>query len=127
MLRKIFFLFAFLFAVSSYGATPYVVSVRTVYNGSNVTTSTPVTLISSSIAAFNGGISVFDSSGDTMELIITPAGYNALTGVGVISYMLIPPGGGGFPLHIGYGDEVQLIAVSGTPSSGTENDVNFFY
>ena len=77
-------------------------SIRTIYTGSNVTTTTALSLVASMPVQVSA-VTIFDSSGDTMALQITSGG--------VITTLLIPPGGGGFPLNISVGDAVSIIGV----------------
>lgn len=94
---------------------PNATSVRTVYSSTNVGTSTPVTVIASTQQQ-STQVVIFDSSGNTMELIVTGAG-------GGVDYVLIPPGGGTFKLGIGTGAKLQLLGISGAASAG-ENDID---
>src|ERR1019366_10586197 len=92
------------------GLGPNVSSARNVYSTTNVGTSTPVTLIKLTQQR-STSIGIFDSSGNTMELVVTGAG-------GGIDYLIIPPGGGTFLFPIGKGALVQVLGVSGSASAG---------
>ncbi len=89
----------------------YADSVRNVYNSTNVTTGAWVQLIASTAAAINW-LTIFDSSGQTLEL--------GTGGAGVESRVLIIPPGGvtQVPLRIAAGTRVSIRAVSGTASTG---------
>lgn len=89
-------------------------SFRNVYSSTNVTTGAPITVIAS-LANPCLNIAIFDSSGQTMKLIINLDTANPI---------LIPPGGDAFHLGISGGSLVQLQAVSGIANSG-EIDINF--
>lgn len=93
------------------------VSVRTVYTDTPVSPSDNVVLFSS-VRYPVSSVSVFDSSGVTMEIKV-------ISGTRLTT-LVVPPGGGGFPLKISGGDTVSLTAVSGTASSG-ENILTLFY
>jgi hypothetical protein len=94
---------------------PNVTSVRTVYSYTNVGTSTPVVVIPSTMHQ-STVISIFDSSAQTMALIVTDLGGN-------IDTLIIPPGGLGFKFAINKGSKVALLALSGSATTG-ENDIN---
>lgn len=86
---------------------------RNVYSVTAVDTTTPLEVLAESAETVLS-VSIFDSSGRTMELLVD--GDRAL---------LIPPGGDTFKLGINRGALVELRAVSATASSG-EIDINFF-
>lgn len=98
-------------AISSAGKA-YATSVRNVYSSTNVTTGAWVELIASTPAAISA-ITLFDSSGQTLEL--GTGGSGAETRV-----MIIPPGGidGQMALTIASGTRVSIRAVSATANSG---------
>lgn len=109
------FLALFFWSSSAFASTAQ--SARLDYGNTNVTSSAWVQLI----AAANKPVysaSVFDSSGRTMILGIGPSGS--------ITQIIIPPGGGGFPLNLSQGQSVSIKAYNSTASSG-EIDVNLFY
>lgn len=92
-------------------------SVRTVYSVTPVDTSTALVLVNE-LPQQVTHVAIFDSSGKTMQLRVD--------GGGPIDYILIPPGGGDFPVKMSKGSKVSLIAVSATAGAG-ESDINFFY
>lgn len=93
---------------------------RTVYSTTPVTTAAWVQLIASTTEAVSA-ITVFDSCGQTLQLGIGLAGFE-------VAQILIPPGGGGFPLSISKGQRVSIKAVSGNcTAANTEDDINYFY
>lgn len=120
---KRFLLFIFLpfvafIAFSSSFSGSFAVSDRIVYSSTPVTSSAWTEIVSSAPAQLESA-TIFDSSGQTLQLGVGAAGHE-------IAQMLIPPGGGSFPLSIGAGSRVVIQAVSGTASSG-EADINLFY
>jgi len=90
----------------------YVTSARNDYSLVNVTTGAWVELIASTASATNG-ITLFDSSGQTLEL-----GAGAASSENRI--LIIPPGGidGFLRLEIPSGTRVSVRAISGTANSG---------
>lgn len=94
--------------------------IRTVYSVTNVTTSAWVQLVASTSSGI-GVVSIFDSCGQTLELGVGAAGFEVMQ-------IIIPPGGGGFPLGIPPNSRVSIRALSGNcASANTEDDINFFY
>lgn len=97
----------------------YADSIRNAYASVNVTTGAWVQLIASTAAAINA-ITLFDSSGQTLELGTGAA-------LSETRKLIIPPGGldGQVSLVIASGTRVSIRAVSGTASSG-EIDITGF-
>lgn len=93
----------------------YADSARLVYSSTNVTTGAWVELDSSTAGDFNC-LTIFDSSGQTLELGVGAAAAESRV-------MIIPPGGhdGCIPLRIASGSRLSLKAISGTASSGEIN------
>jgi hypothetical protein len=115
-MKYLFITIALMFSQIAWPST-FVQSFRNVYSSTNVTTSASLSVIALTSQSFSK-MSVFDSSGQTMELLITdPAG--------TVNTLIIPPGGGGFPVSISKGSTIVLEAVSATASTG-EIDINFF-
>lgn len=87
-------------------------SARKDYSGGSVTTGAWVQLIAST-AALAQAITLFDSSGQTMELGIGAAASES-------RILIIPPGGlsGTIPLAIAAGSRLSLRAISGTANAG---------
>lgn len=102
----------------SYWGKIAVAQVRLLYSSTNVTTGAWVELVAS-ISGSCSQITVFDSSGQTMELGVGPAGSE------VIQFLVFPGGNGTQDLFIPQGSRVAIKAVSGTASSG-ELDLNCF-
>lgn len=92
------------------------VSNRIVYTITPVTTSAWVQVYASLPYAMNT-VSILDSSGQTLELGLGGAGSE-------FRILLIPPGGGTFPLGITSGGRISIRAVSASATTG-ENDINF--
>ena len=101
------------FSLSSLSAD----SVLTNYSSTNVTTSSSLTLFSSVNHPVRE-VHVFDSSGQTMQLIITSGPY--------VTNVDIPPGGIDFTLKVTQGDSIALIALSSTANAG-ENITTLLY
>ena len=97
--------------VNQYGKT-YSTSVRNDYTSVNVTTGAWVQLIASTAAAINC-ITVFDSSGQTLEIGTGAAASETRV-------LIIPPGGlsGCIPLRIAASTRVSIKAISATASVG---------
>lgn len=98
--------------VSTTSGKSYVDSARNVYSSTNVTTGAWVQLIASTAGAISQ-ITLFDSSGSTLEL--------GTGGVGVETRkLIIPPGGidGALPFTIPTATRVSIRAISGTASTG---------
>lgn len=112
-------LFLITSSVALAGPSHFVTSVRHVYLGSPVNTVTPFLLVPAMPKAVISGVTVYDSSGQTMQLIVTSAGPNS-------TYVIVPTGSSSFPLQMNQNDSVSVIGLSGTASTG-ELDVNFFY
>jgi len=94
------------------------ISNRIVYASTPVTTASWVEVIHS-LTNPVGRITVFDSSGQTLQLGLGTSGNE-------VQMLIIPPGGGDFPLTISAGSRVSIRAVSASATSG-ENDINFFF
>lgn len=95
-----------------------VTTVRNDYSSTNVTTGAWVQLIASTASEINE-LSIFDSSGETLELGTGAAASET-------RLMLIFPGGNGRePVQIPSGTRVSIRAVSATASVG-ELDINFY-
>ena len=95
-----------------------VTTVRNDYSSTNVTTGAWVELIASTASEINE-LSIFDSSGETLELGTGAAASET-------RLMLIFPGGNGRePVQIPSGTRVSIRAVSATASVG-ELDINFY-
>lgn len=105
-----------LFLVSSqvYAASIYN---RIDYTSSNVTT-TAWTQIFASTSIISATATIFDSSGQTLEVGVGASGKEAIL-------FLIPPGGGTFPLSLSVGQRLSIRAVSANATSG-ESDINLF-
>lgn len=90
----------------------YADSVRYDYSGGTVTTGAWTQLIAATAAAINC-VTVFDSSGQTLELGTGGAGVEARK-------LIIPPGGhdGCIPLAIGAGTRVSVRAISNDADTG---------
>lgn len=90
----------------------YATSVRNVYSSTNVTTGAWVELIASTANA-TSCITVFDSSGQTMEIGVGAAASET-------RQLIIPPGGlsGCVPLLIAQSARVSIRAISATASVG---------
>lgn len=108
-----FFVSAFIFVLLSLPRADAYMTFRNDYSSVNVDTTTPLQIFASSSAPVIR-VSIFDSSGKTLELL-----------VGGVRALLIPPGGLDASLGINQGALIELRAVSATASSG-EIDVNFF-
>lgn len=100
---------------SNSGGKSYADSVRNVYSSTSVTTVAWVQLIAS-VADDIDGITLFDSSGQTLEL-----GIGAATAE--TRLLIIPPGGldGFIPVAIAAGTRLSVRAISGTASTGELN------
>ena len=96
--------------------------VRTVYEDINVGLSDWVVLIAS-LPQTVTSVSIFDSSGQTLELGICPAGAGDNAEV---RQLLIPPGGMSAKIQIASGQRVSIRAVSGAAIAG-ENNLNVIY
>lgn len=90
----------------------YATSARNAYASVNVTTGAWVQLIASTAAVINC-LTVFDSSGQTLELGIGAAASETRT-------LIIPPGGlnGCIPLRIAASTRISIRAISATASVG---------
>lgn len=97
----------------------YVGSARNNYSSVNVTAAAWVQLIAAT-GADSQGLTLFDSSGETLELGIGAAAAESRV-------LIIPPGGldGYIPLRIASGSRVSVRAVSATASVG-EINLNLF-
>ena len=91
---------------------------RNVYTITPVTTAAWVQLVASMPYTVQS-ITVFDSSGQTLLLGVGQSGSE-------VAQILIPPGGGTFPLGITAGSRVSIKALSANATTG-ENDINYFY
>ena len=99
------------------------IGIRTVYSVTNVGTTNWVVLVSSTSDTVSQ-VSIFDSSGQTLELGSCAAGATANSEV---RQLLIPPGGVPLQnLQIPIGSRISIRAVSSAVSSG-ENDLNVVY
>lgn len=95
-----------------------VTQTRLDYSSTNVTTSAWVQLVAS-LQASTDNISIFDSSGQAMELGIGAAGHEVVA-------FLIPPGGNGqMDFWIPQGSRISVKAVSATANTG-ELEINYF-
>lgn len=94
-------------------------AVRTVYSTSNVGTSDWVVLIPS-LPYMTTALSIFDSSGQTMEIGTCSASDSANS---ELRQILVSPGGLAIPIKIQGGMRLSIRAVSGAATSG-ENDCN---
>ena len=111
------FLLLMLLPISSFAQSPY--QIRNVYSVNPVTTSAWVQLIASTSVVANK-VAIFDSCGQTMQLGFGAAGSE-------VQNLIIPPGGGGFPLNIPAGTRISLRAISATcNAASTEFDMNLF-
>lgn len=90
--------------------------VRLVYSSTNVTTSAWVQLIASTSAQINK-ISIFDSSGQTLEI-----GFGAM-GSEVAKFIVFPGGNGDITLSIPASTRISIQALSATANNG-EFDLN---
>lgn len=80
------------------------------YTSTSVTTSAYVQMVASTSNAVNH-VQVFDSSGQALYLATGAAASE-------VNQLIIPPGGGEFPISIASGTRISLKAVTGTASSG---------
>jgi hypothetical protein len=98
---------------SSYGPA-YVTSARTSYASTAVGTTTPVQIVAS-LPSNCSEIDVFDSSGQTLELMLGAAGSERRV-------RLITPGGNGrVPQALPQGARVSLRALSASASAGEDD------
>lgn len=105
----------FFSAMAYPGVAPsYVTSVRTLYSPTPVGSVTPVAIVAS-LPANCSEIDVFDSSGQTLELMIGASGSET-------RQRIIPPGGSGrVPQWLPQGSRVSLRALSATASAGEDD------
>ena len=96
--------------------------VRTVYGSTPVGTSDWVVIIPS-LPLTVSSISIFDSSGQTMECGICEATEVANSEV---RQFIIPPGGTEAAIQIPAGQRLSIRAISATANAG-ENDTNVFF
>lgn len=97
----------------------YVTRFRNDYSSVNVTTGAFVSL--GTVSAAVSEIEIFDSSGQTLEIGVDPAG-----GTAFVSKSYIFPGGNGrIPLVIASGSSVGIKAVSASATAG-EIDINLY-
>lgn len=113
-----YFLILFFFLTAPLFAGTFSVYNRIVYSSTNVTTGAWVQIVASTPNPIETAV-IFDSSGQTLELGTGASGQE-------VSQMLIPPGGGSFPVSIGGGTRLSIRAVSATANTG-EGDFNLFY
>lgn len=97
--------------------------VRVVYSPSAPVTTSAYTELFASTAQPVNRISVFDSSGQTLVLAV---GLASGASTAIIDQILIPPGGGDFPLNISQASQVWIKAVSANATTG-ELDLNLFF
>ena len=103
-------------AISNSGKN-LVTSVRNEYTSTSVTTSAYLTLVSALTSAVTE-ISIFDSSGQTLQL--------KLKQNGSFVYPIVFPGGNGRePIAMDSGSSVSIEAITGTANAG-EIDLNFY-
>jgi hypothetical protein len=117
-------MFAFLFLLLSsqvfaQSTSDIALSIRTNYTMTPVTSGASVYLTYSMPRTVTQGVSIFDSSGVPIYMY-TARKFQDVTRI------IIPAGGGGFPLGIPQGASVWLQAV-GTSATTGESDINFFY
>ncbi len=96
--------------------------VRTLYGSSPVGTTDWVVLIPS-LPLDATSISIFDSSGQTLECGICDASAVANSEV---RQFIIPPGGADCQIQIPAGQRLSIRALSATANAG-ENDTNVFF
>ncbi len=116
MLKKILFLILLSYTPDVFANSSQYV--RLVYSTANITLGTYQTLILST-AQIIRNVSVFDSGGQTMVYALGNPGHE-------VPQLVIPPGGGDFPVGIGKGVRVSIKALSSTANTG-EHDANFMY
>lgn len=119
-MNKLFLaILAFLSVLFSFQASAAPYSVRNAYASTNVTTSAWVQLLAKDTLSFQtSAVCIFDSSGQTLKLGLGASGQEQ-------QVLIIPPGGGCFPLAIPPNDRLSIKAITATASSG-EIDLNFF-
>lgn len=96
--------------------------VRTVYSSTNVGTTNWVVL-SSSLPNTVSSISVFDSSGQTMEIGMCNA---SATANSEVRQFLVPPGGIAVKIQIPSNQRISIRAVSAAATTG-ESDMNALF
>jgi len=118
MKHLFFILMLLVFTAIARADVSHSVNTRTDYTVTSVGTSSWVELYSS-LPASVYKLTIFDSSGQTMEIGTGSAGNES-------RLFILPPGGGEFALTVSAGTRVSIRAITGTASAG-ENDINFFY
>lgn len=88
------------------------------YSTASVTTSA-YTEILNKLPLASQQISVFDSSGQSISLAVGTTSFE-------VQQIIIPPGGGDFPLNISAGSRISIKGSTGAPVSGL-NITNFFF
>lgn len=99
-------------------ASKRVQSIRNAYASVNVTTAAWVQL-DSALDANCTEMEIFDSSGQTLQLGIGPAGSE------VAIHTIVPGGNGRVPCLLCVGQRLSIKAISGTASTG-EIDINLY-
>lgn len=117
-MRRLYLIISLFLVSTSFAANNSIANVRTNYSSTSVGTSAWVQLVAS-LSNASQTACIFDSSGQTMQLGVGASGSEAQA-------LIIPPGGGCFPLSINAGSRVSLRAITGTASTG-ENDLNLFF
>ena len=97
------------------------IGVRTVYSGTNIGTTNWVVIIPS-LPWTTSSISIFDSSGQTLEVGACGASDSANA---ELRQFIIPPGGVAVGIQIQAGMRLSVRAISALANSG-ENDFNVF-
>lgn len=119
-MKKLLIVLSLVFIKNIYAQTqPFIFSIfdRIVYSSTNVGTSSWVE-VSSATPFVVKTITIFDSSGQTMEVGTGSSGHE-------VAQFLVGAGGGAYPAQISQGVRVVYRAVSGTANTG-EADINLF-
>jgi hypothetical protein len=98
------------------------IGVRTTYPGTNVGTTNWVVLIAS-LPFTSRAMSIFDSSGQTLEIGTCSASDPANS---ELRQFILPPGGITVPIQIAPGMRVSIRALSALANAG-ENDLNVIF
>lgn len=107
---KFLFSLILFMSVPAFASNGLAVSSYIDYSSTPVTTSQVVNMFAG-VAQAAARMTVFDSSGLPMQIIITSPG-------GVVSTIVVPPGGADYTTNIQAGSYVQLKAKTSTASLG---------